>query len=239
MYKLNKRNMVLSIIIPVYNERKTILEVLKAVEAVDLGNIEKEIIIIDDYSADGTRDILKNFENKYKIFYQDKNYGKGAAIRRGFKISSGDICLIQDADLELDPREYPKLLEPIKEGLADVVYGSRFAGGERRKVLNLWHLMGNRFLTAFSNIFTGLTLSDMETCYKVFTRRSVEKILPTLKSDRFGFEPEVTAKVARNKFRVYEVAISYDSRTYEEGKKINWWDGIKAIFCIVYFSFFD
>lgn len=231
--------MKLSIIIPVYNEKKTILEVLGAVEAVELGDVEKEIIVIEDCSTDGTRDILKTLGDKYKIFYQDKNCGKGAAMRRGFKMATGDVCLIQDADLECDPREYPKLLEPIKEGLADVVYGSRFIYGERRRVLNFWHLVGNRILTTLSNMFTNLTLTDMETCYKVFTRKAVDKILPTLKSNRFGFEPEVTAKVAKNKFRVYEIGVSYIARTYDEGKKISWKDGVMAVYYIVYFAFFD
>lgn len=231
--------MKISIIIPVFNERDTILKILDKIEGVDLGSIAKEIVIVDDCSTDGTKDILKTLGGDYKIFYQDKNRGKGAALRRGFEIGSGDIFLIQDADLEYNPAEYPKLLEPVLEGRADVVYGSRFVGGESHRVLFFWHSLGNKFLTLLSNMFTKLNLTDMETCYKVFTRPVIQKILPTLRSDRFGFEPEITAKVAKNHFRIYEVGISYAGRTYEEGKKINWWDGMKAIFAIIYFSLFD
>lgn len=231
--------MKLSIIIPCYNEKNTIRTILDRVDAVFLGGIEKEIVIVDDRSKDGTRDILKELEDKYKIIYQEKNQGKGVALRRGFKEGSGDIFIIQDADLEYNPAEYPKLLAPILKGNADVVYGSRFIGSESHRVLYFWHSLGNKFLTLFSNIFTGLNLTDMETCYKVFTRQVIQEVLPTLKSDRFGFEPEVTAKIAKHQYRVYETGISYTGRTYEEGKKINWKDGIKAIFVIVYFSFFD
>lgn len=231
--------MKLSIIIPCFNEKNTILKILSKVEAVKLDGIEKEIVIIDDCSTDGTRDILRSLEGKYKIFYQEKNRGKGAALRKGFEIGIGDFFIIQDADLEYNPDEYPKLLKPILAGEADVVYGSRFVGGEKHRVLYFWHSLGNKFLTLLSNMFTNLNLTDMETCYKIFTRPVIEKILPTLKSDRFGFEPEVTAKVARNDFRIFEVGISYSGRTYQEGKKINWWDGVKAAFCIIYFSIID
>lgn len=231
--------MKLSVIIPVYNEKGTILEILKKVKAADLGAVEKEIVIVDDFSSDGTRDILKNLGSDYKIVYQPKNCGKGAALRKGFEVGAGDFFIVQDADLEYNPEEYKKLLAPIAEGRADVVYGSRFMGSEAHRVLYFWHFVGNSFLTLLSNMFTNLNLTDMETCYKMFTRPVIEKILPTLKSDRFGFEPEVTAKVARSKFRIYEVGISYAGRTYEEGKKINWWDGVKAVFAIVYFALFD
>ncbi len=231
--------MKLSVIIPVFNEKNTILEILSKVEAIDLGDMEKEIVIIDDCSTDGTRDILKNFEDKYKIFYQEKNCGKGAALRKGFELGAGDIFIVQDADLEYDPAEYPRLIAPIVRRQADAVYGSRFVGGDMHRVLYFWHSMGNKFLTLLSNIFTNLNLTDMETCYKIFSRPVIEKILPTLKSDRFGFEPEVTAKVAKNNFRIFEVGISYSGRTYKEGKKINWWDGVKAVFSIIYFSIKD
>lgn len=231
--------MKLSIIIPVYNEKNTILPIIDKIEKVDLGAIEKEIVIVDDCSTDGTRNILKDLEAKYKIFYQEKNKGKGAALRKGFEIGSGDFFIVQDADLEYNPEEYSKLLQPILHGKADVVYGSRFIGGENHRVLYFWHSVGNKFLTLFSNMFTNLNLTDMETCYKVFTRPVMEKILPTLKSDRFGFEPEITAKVSKNKFKIYEVGISYAGRTYEEGKKINWKDGFRAIFAIIYFWLFD
>jgi len=230
----------LSIVIPVFNEKKTILEILAKVEEADLGNMEKEIIIIDDFSADGTREILKTQEGKYKILYHDKNRGKGAAVRAGLKAATGDFAVIQDADMEYDPAEYARLLGPILQGRADVVYGSRMMGGsEPRRVLFFWHSVGNKFLTLLSNIFTNLNLTDMETCYKVFSRDVIQRILPTLKSDRFGFEPEVTAKIAKNKFRIYEVGISYYGRTYKEGKKINWKDGVAALWYIVRFNCFS
>jgi glycosyltransferase involved in cell wall biosynthesis len=223
----------LSIIIPAYNEEKTIELILKKVETVDLGEIRKEIIIIDDYSTDNTRNILKNLESKYKIFYQEKNQGKGAAVRRGFKESSGDIVIIQDADLEYNPNEYSKLLEPILGNRADVVFGSRFIGGYNHRVLYFWHSLGNKFLTLLSNMFTNLNLTDMEVCYKVFNRKALNTILPKLTANRFGIEPEITAQVAKNKLRIYEVGISYDGRTYNEGKKINWKDGFSAIYYII------
>lgn len=227
----------MSIVIPAYNERGTITEILRRIEAVDLGDVKKEIIIVDDGSTDGTRDILRSFE--YKIFYQDKNQGKGAALRRGFKEATGDFIIIQDADLEYDPSEYKILLQPLLSGKADVVYGSRFMGNAPHRVLFFWHYLGNKFLTTLSNVFTDLNLTDMETGYKAFSREALLKILPKLKSDRFGIEPEVTARVACAGLRVYEVGISYSGRTYAEGKKINWKDGLAAIWAIIRFNLFD
>jgi glycosyltransferase involved in cell wall biosynthesis len=228
--------MKVSIVIPVYNENKTIEKIVNLVQSVE---IKKEIIIIDDFSTDGTREKLGNIEKKHKditVLYQDCNRGKGAALRTGFAYVTGDIIIIQDADLEYNPKEYPKLIEPILDGRADVVYGSRFLGGPHR-VLYFWHFVGNKFLTLFSIAMTNINLTDMETCYKIFRRSIIEKI--TFKSNRFGFEPEFTAKVAKNKYRIYEVPISYSGRTYEEGKKIKWTDGIKAIFAIFWFRIFD
>lgn len=229
-----------SIIIPIYNEKETLKDILKAVEkaALPKGMI-REIILVDDYSMDGTRDILKKFEKKYKVFYHRKNKGKGAALRTGFKKATGDIIIIQDADLEYDPKEYMKLLAPILEDKADVVYGSRFMGGEPHRVLLYWHSWGNKMLTWMSNMFTNLNLTDMETCYKVFTKEVLKKILPKLKSDRFGFEPEFTARAARARFRIFEIGISYYGRTYDEGKKIGWKDGAAAIGHIIRFNLFD
>jgi glycosyltransferase involved in cell wall biosynthesis len=233
--------MKLSIVIPVYNEKNTISKILEKIENVDLDTIEKEIVIIDDCSTDGTRDILKGLAvDKYKIFYHEKNQGKGAALRKGFELGTGDVFIVQDADLEYDPGEYRLLLGPILQGKADVVYGSRLVGGSHpRRVMFFWHYLGNKFLTLLSNVFTDLNLTDMETCYKVFSRKAVQTIFPTLRSNRFGFEPEITAKVARNRLRVYEVAISYHGRTYEEGKKINWKDGIAALWHIIRFNVFS
>jgi glycosyltransferase involved in cell wall biosynthesis len=231
--------MKLSVIIPIYNEKDTIKEIISRVEKSDTRDIAKEIILVDDFSTDGTRDILRELEGKYKVIYQDKNRGKGAALRRGFKEASGDIILIQDSDLEYDPEEYAKLLEPILGNKADVVYGSRFTGIGPHRVLFYWHHLGNRLLTTFSNIFTNLNLTDMETCYKVFKKEVVAEILPKLKSNRFGFEPEITARIAKKNYRIYEIGISYYGRTYKEGKKINWKDGIKAFFSIIYFNLFS
>ncbi len=226
--------MKLSVVMPAYNEEDTILEIIKRVKAVD---IDKEIIIVDDCSKDGTRDILKKLTDPVvKVFFHEVNQGKGAALKTGFSKATGDIVIVQDADLEYDPREYHKLLEPILDGRADVVYGSRFLGGTHR-VLFYWHYLGNRFLTTLSNMFTNLNLTDMETCYKVFRREVIQSI--DIKSKRFGVEPEVTAKLAKMRCRIYETDISYSGRTYDEGKKIGWKDGVSALIAIVRFNVFD
>ncbi len=228
--------MKLSIVIPVFNEKKTIKELIRRVQDVETG-LEKEIIIVDDGSSDGTRQILEKFNNSdIKVLCHTKNRGKGAALQTGFSTVTGDIILIQDADLEYDPRDYPKLLEPILDGRADAVYGSRFLGGPHR-VLFFWHYVGNKFLTTLSNMLSNLNLSDIETCYKVFRRELIDKIV--LKSKRFGFEPEITIKIAKMKCRIYEVPISYSGRDYSEGKKIGWKDGVAAIFHILRFKFFN
>lgn len=226
----------LSIVIPVYNEKNTILDIISKVEAVDLGTTEKEIIVVDDFSTDGTREILKTLDEKNKTFYHDKNMGKGAALRRGFSLATGDFIVMQDADLEYDPKEYPLLLEPLLEGRADVVYGSRFMGDRPHHVLFFWHSIANRFLTLFSNMLTNLNLTDMETGYKAFTREALRKILPHLRANRFNIEPEITARVAQQKLRLYEVGISYYGRTYAEGKKIGIKDAFSAIWSITRFN---
>ena len=226
----------LSVVIPVYNEEKTIQEIVRRVQEVAL---EKEVIIVNDGSSDGTAQALNRIADDYDnlvVLDQIRNRGKGAALRKGFAQATGEIILIQDADLEYDPRDYGQLLEPILDGRADVVYGSRFLGGPHR-VLFFWHYVGNKFLTLLSNMLNNLNLSDMEVGYKVFRRQILERI--DLKSNRFGFEPEVTAKIARLRPRIYEVPISYSGRSYEEGKKITWKDGVVAFFCIVWFRVFD
>ena len=225
--------MLLSVVIPVFNEKDTIREIVAAVR--DLP-IEKEIILVDDFSTDGTRDILKQMEREpgTRVFYHEENRGKGAALGTGFPAAKGDIVIIQDADLEYDPREYGKIIQPIIDGKADVAYGSRFIGGESHRVLYFWHYVGNKFLTLLSNCLTNLNLTDMETCYKAFRREIIQSI--TIEESRFGFEPEITAKVARMGCRIYEVGISYSGRTYAEGKKIGWKDGVRAIWCILKYN---
>jgi glycosyltransferase involved in cell wall biosynthesis len=223
----------LSIVIPIYNERETLETLIAKVNAVDY---DKEILLIDDFSTDGTREILKNYENKenFQVLYHNRNQGKGAALRTGFSNVTGDIIIIQDADLEYNPADYGTLIEPIMDGRADVVYGSRFLGGPHR-VLFFWHSIGNMVLTTFSNMLTNVNLTDMETGYKVFTKKVNDTL--TFKCNRFGFEPEFTAKVAKNNFRIYEVPISYNGRDYSEGKKITWKDGVAAIWYIIKFKF--
>lgn len=238
---------VLSVVIPIYNEKDHWRALVDRVCAVPL---RKEIVLVDDCSRDGTREQLQQFQadqesansdgwNRFKFVFHERNRGKGAAVRTGFQSASGDVVIIQDADLEYDPSEYPRLLGPIVEGKADVVFGSRFLGDQPHRVLYWWHYLGNKFLTTLSNCFTNLNLTDMETCYKVFSREVIQQVAPTLRQDRFGIEPEITAKVARHGFRVYEMSISYSGRTYEQGKKIGWRDGFKALYCIVRYGLCD
>jgi len=225
--------MKLSVVIPVYNEAATLMEIVRHIQSVDVG-MEKELVWIDDYSTDGSRDLLKTLEANHPewiFIYHAVNQGKGAALRNGFAAARGDLILIQDADLEYDPKDYPVLLAPLIQGHADVVYGSRFLGGGAHRVHYFWHYVGNRLLTTLSNMCTNLNLTDMEVCYKVFRREVLKPI--TLCENRFGFEVEITAKIARGRWRIYEVPISYYGRGYDEGKKITWRDGFRALWCIV------
>ena len=223
-----------TIVIPCFNEKKTIRDIISAVGRAPVAN--KEILIVDDCSTDGTRDLLRaEVDGKLaRVIYHEHNQGKGAALRTGFAAATGEIVIIQDADLEYDPDEYPKLLAPILNGKADVVFGSRFMGGEPHRVVYFWHMVGNRFLTLLSNMFTNINVTDMETCYKVFRRDVLKKI--KIEENRFGFEPEITAKVARLGCPIYEVGIAYYGRTYAEGKKIGWRDGFRAIFAIIKYN---
>ena len=238
-------DMLLSVVIPIYNEHETLMDLINRVREVP---IRKELVLVDDCSKDGTRDILKKLEeeaanqsedemNRISVFYHDVNKGKGAAVRTGFEKAQGTVIIIQDADLEYDPSEYPRLLHPIIEDKADVVYGSRFLGDQPHRVLYYWHYLGNKFLTTLSNCFTNLNLTDMETCYKVFRREVVQRFAPTLREKRFGIEPEITAKIASIPgVRIFERPISYHGRTYADGKKITWRDGIRALWCILRYS---
>ena len=227
--------MILSVIIPCFNEVKTLNELLAAVK--ECGVEDLEIIIVDDCSTDGTRELLKNLnDDTIKVLYHEFNKGKGAALRTGFKSATGDICIVQDADLEYDPKEFPLLLDPIIKNKADVVFGSRFQSGRPHRVVYFWHRIGNGVLTLLSNFFTDLNLSDMETCYKAFRTEVIKSI--DIKENRFGFEPEITAKIAKMDLRIYEVGISYYGRTYDEGKKIGWKDGVRAIYCILKYNLF-
>jgi glycosyltransferase involved in cell wall biosynthesis len=247
-------DILLSVVIPIYNERETLQGLLERVKQVP---IRKEIVLVDDCSRDGTRDLLKQMEdeqrereqatgadatqmsNRLTFVYHEKNQGKGAAVRTGFGAVQGDLVIIQDADLEYDPSEYPRLLHPIVEGKADVVFGSRFLGDQPHRVLYFWHYLGNRFLTTASNCFTNLNLTDMETCYKVCRREVIDEIAPLLKQNRFGFEPEFTSRIARRNYRVFELSCSYSGRTYEQGKKIGWRDGFSALWCIIRYGLSD
>ena len=231
--------MKLSVVMPVYNEERTVEEIVRRVQATPY---DKEIILVNDCSKDGTAAILERMAKEQanvRVFHHPHNLGKGGALATGFSKVTGDVVLIQDADLEYDPSDYPTLLRPILEGKADVVFGSRFLGGAYARVHLFYHYVGNRMLTLASNCFTNLNLTDMETCYKVFRRHIIDEITPKLVQKRFGFEPEVTARVARRKYRIYEISVSYSGRTYAEGKKIGWKDGIQAIWCIIRFGLAD
>lgn len=228
--------MKLSIIIPCFNEINTIKIILEKIN--NNKTYEKEIILVDDNSTDGTKQVIEKIDKSKidKLIFNEKNYGKGYCVRKGIECSTGDIIIIQDADLEYEPEDYSKLIEPIKKNIADVVYGSRFIGSDEKRVLFFWHSVGNKFLTILSNMFTNINLTDMECCYKAFRSEVIKDL--DLKENRFGFEPEITAKIAKKKIRIYEVGIKYFGRKYSEGKKITWKDGIRAIYCIVYYSIF-
>jgi len=229
--------MKLTIIIPCFNEVNTIRQIIDKI--IEINNYEKEIIVIDDFSTDGSRQILSEIEkiSISKLILNERNYGKGYCIKKGIEEATGDIVIIQDADLEYDPSDYKKLIEPIHKNQADVVYGSRFIGSEEKRVLYYWHTVGNKILTTLSNMFTNINLTDMECCYKAFKTEIIKKI--DLKENRFGFEPEVTAKLAKKNIRIYEVGIKYFGRKYSDGKKITWKDGFAAIYCIIYYNVFN
>jgi len=229
----------LSILMPVYNEAKTVQQIIARVEATDIGEVRKELIVVDDGSTDGARDVLKQMADNqiHKIYFHGHNMGKGAALRTALTYASGDIILVQDADLEYDPAEYSELIKPILEGRADVVYGSRLSGGKVSRAFNFWHFIGNKVLTLTTNVLYNAVLSDMETCYKVFRADVIKNI--QIKSNRFDFEPEITAKVLRRKYKLYEMPISYYGRDFSEGKKITWRDGFAAVWALVKYRFMD
>jgi glycosyltransferase involved in cell wall biosynthesis len=226
----------LSVVIPCYNERETIAEILERVRNQPIAGVE--IIVVDDCSRDGTRDVLPALCERFgaRLLLHERNMGKGAALRTGFREATGEVVIVQDADLEYDPDEYGKVIDPIRRGKADVVFGSRFMGGEAHRVVYFWHMVGNQILTLLSNMLTNVNLTDMETCYKAFRREVIQGI--TIEEDRFGFEPEITAKVAKTEARIYEVGISYYGRTYKEGKKIGWRDGFRALYAILKYNLF-
>jgi glycosyltransferase involved in cell wall biosynthesis len=233
----------ISVVIPIYNEEKTLEKIIAAVENADVFGLEKEIIFVNDFSKDKSKEILEKYREKHKIHHHEKNQGKGAALKTGFASATGDIILIQDADLEYDPNEYVDIIKPILDGKADAVFSSRFLSHRPHRVLYFWHYVGNKIVTNFSNIFTNLNLTDIESCYKAFTKEIFDQINPKLKSKRFGIEPEMVARVAKlskkDKCRIYEIGVSYSGRTYKEGKKIGWKDGFEAIWCIIKFNLFS